>query len=317
MVAVAGCFFSAKNVLAASTFNYTLLESFPGFFTEGTVMTDLPKMILAIYKFGIWTIGIAGLLMITVGGIMYAGSAGNTSTATKAKGIITDALIGIAAAMSAYLFLYVINPDLTSLKINFTPASVDVSTFGGETGSGNPNPASGNCKSDAMLAKIREKSIQGKINACLTFALLNTESGCTANAQSPAGACGIAQLMEKTAKVDCATLKSNVDLSIQKGIEYLLSIKNSGKARGNINGNGVEVNQAVKDIYAGYNGGLGCLNPPVDCNASMKNSYGNPYVRWDCPINPGGYTETVKATARFLESYRACTTDATIQSKLK
>ena len=125
IVAMAIVFLNAKNVLAASTFNYTLLESFPGFFTEGTVMTDLPKMILAIYKFGIWTIGIAGLFMITVGGIMYAGSAGNTSTATNAKGIITDALIGIAAAMLAYLFLYVINPDLTNLNINFTAVNVD------------------------------------------------------------------------------------------------------------------------------------------------------------------------------------------------
>jgi len=124
IVAVAIVFFSTKNVLAASTFNYTLLESFPGFFTEGTVMTDLPKMILAIYKFGIWTIGIAGLFMITIGGIMYAGSAGNTSVATNAKGIITDALIGIAAAMIAYLFLYVINPDLTNLNIAFTPIGI-------------------------------------------------------------------------------------------------------------------------------------------------------------------------------------------------
>jgi hypothetical protein len=140
VVAMAIVFFSAKNVLAASTFNYTLLESFPGFFTEGAVMTDLPKMILAIYKFGIWTIGIAGLLMITVGGIMYAGSAGNTATATKAKGIITDALIGIAAAMSAYLFLYVINPDLTNLKINFTAVKVEETTG---TGLSTPGTAAG------------------------------------------------------------------------------------------------------------------------------------------------------------------------------
>ncbi|KKQ00229.1 MAG: hypothetical protein US09_C0017G0016 [Candidatus Moranbacteria bacterium GW2011_GWD1_36_198] len=39
--------------------SYTLLESFPGFFQGGKEMTDLPTMILAIYKFGIWTVGIA------------------------------------------------------------------------------------------------------------------------------------------------------------------------------------------------------------------------------------------------------------------
>jgi hypothetical protein len=128
---------------SAKNFNYTLLESFPGFFTEGAVMTDLPKMILAIYKFGIWTIGIAGLLMITVGGIMYAGSAGNTATATKAKGIITDALIGIAAAMSAYLFLYVINPDLTNLNIKFTAVNVDIITEAADTSAESAGTLSG------------------------------------------------------------------------------------------------------------------------------------------------------------------------------
>jgi hypothetical protein len=312
VVAMAIVFFSAKNVLAASTFNYTLLESFPGFFTEGAVMTDLPKMILAIYKFGIWTIGIAGLLMITVGGIMYAGSAGNTATATKAKGIITDALIGIAAAMSAYLFLYVINPDLTNLKINFTPVSVDVATFGGSTGVGNPEPLSGDCRADAMLAKIKAAS-QGKMDPCLTFALLNTESRCTPNAQSGAGACGIAQLLPTTAGVSCATLKRNVDLSIQKGIAYFLS--NQSKIRGNLSAGGISTSQAVEDLYAGYNGGAGALGASKTCTTGVNN-FGFPYKIWDCPQNPG-YRETRIASPRFLASYIACKNDATIQGKLK
>ena len=104
---------------------YQLLESFPGFFSKNQKAPDFPTMILAIYKFGIWTVGIAGLFMLTVGGFMYMASAGNNSTATSAKGIITDALLGIVAALGAYLFMYVINPDLTSLKISLT--SVEIS----------------------------------------------------------------------------------------------------------------------------------------------------------------------------------------------
>ncbi|NTV41382.1 MAG: C40 family peptidase [Candidatus Moranbacteria bacterium] len=129
----------ASAASSARLFQYTLLESVPGFFTGGTVMTDLPAMILAIYKFGIWTIGISGLFMITIGGIMYAGSAGNTAAADSAKRIITDALIGIAAAVLAYLFLYLINPDLTRISINFTAVNVDEYT---ETG--------GNVEADKM-----------------------------------------------------------------------------------------------------------------------------------------------------------------------
>ena len=301
---------------ASGSFQYTLLESLPGFFQAGKVMTDFPALILAIYKFGIWTIGICALFMITNGGGMYLGSAGNTSAATNAKGIIFDALIGVFAAMVAYLFLYVINPDLTTININFTAVNVDVSTFGGEVGVGNPTPASGNCKADAMLAKIKSAS-QGKLDPCLTFALLNTESGCTANAQSGAGACGIAQLMPATAGVSCETLKSNMDLSISKGVNYLASAISSGKIRGNINGSGYAINQAIKDAYAAYNGGLGCLSASNDCGSSMQNVYGYKYVKWDCPTNSGGYTETVKATARFLDSYNTCKGDQAIQSKLQ
>ena len=55
---------------------------------------------------------------------MYMASAGNTSTASSARGIITDSLIGIIAAMGAYLILYVINPDLTKINISFTPVEI-------------------------------------------------------------------------------------------------------------------------------------------------------------------------------------------------
>jgi hypothetical protein len=107
-----------RDVIAAEQFQYHLLESFPGFFNGGDVMTDFPGMILAIYKFGIWTVGIAGMFMLVIGGFMYMASAGNTATAGNAKNIIADSLLGIAAALGAYLIMYVINPDLT--KIDFS-----------------------------------------------------------------------------------------------------------------------------------------------------------------------------------------------------
>lgn len=122
-----GCFllavFFIEPVFAAER-QYILLESFPGFFEAGKAMTDLPNMILAIYKFGIWTVGIAGLFMLVVGGFMYMASAGNTSTAGNARGIIADALLGIVAALGAYLILYVINPDLTRLNLTLTQVRI-------------------------------------------------------------------------------------------------------------------------------------------------------------------------------------------------
>ena len=301
---------------AASTtpFAYPLLESFPGFFNAGDKMTDLPTMVLAIYKFGIWIVGIAGLFMLVIGGFMYMSSAGNTSTASSAQKIITDALLGIVAALGAYLILYVINPDFTKINLSLTPVSV--ADFGGPLGMGNPNAESPGCTADAMLAQIKAAS-QGKMDPCLTFALLNTESGCTANAQSSAGACGIAQMLPNTAGSTCDALKGNVSLSISKGIQYFLS--NSGRIRGSISGGvsaGNSFAQATEDLYAGYNGGAGALNASVSC-AGQTNKFGFAYKAWDCTINPGGYIETQAASPRFLSSYLACNADANLQAKLK
>jgi hypothetical protein len=206
--------------------------------------------------------------------------------------------------------MYVINPDLTKIDIAFTRANV--SGFGGSTGTGNPNPASGNCKSDSMLSKIKSVS-QGQMDPCLTFALLNTESSCTVNVTSGAGACGITQLLPSTAGVSCDMLNSDIDLALSKGISYFLS--NSGIIRGSLSGSGNSFNQAVEDLYAAYNGGAGALAASSNCTTGT-NRFGFPYKKWDCNINPGGYVETQTAAPRFLNSYNTCKSDSNIQSKL-
>lgn len=118
--------FAVQNIAFAATagMKYKLLESLPGFYSAGSTMTDLPALILAIYKFGIWTVGIAGLFMLVIGGFWYMSSAGNTATASSAKGIIWDSIIGIIAALAAYLIMYVINPDLIKINIAFTPVEI-------------------------------------------------------------------------------------------------------------------------------------------------------------------------------------------------
>lgn len=96
----------------ATSYDYTPMENIPGFSKSG----DFVAYILSIYKFGIWGIGIAALLMIMIGGFMYITSAGNNASMEKAKGIITDAIIGILMALTAWLLLYIINPELVKIK---------------------------------------------------------------------------------------------------------------------------------------------------------------------------------------------------------
>jgi hypothetical protein len=94
---------------------YTPMEPIPG--TQEAVQADFPSYVDALYKFLIWTSGIAAFFMINVGGFMYFTAAGNASRAEKAKGIISDALLGLVAVLTAYLILYIINPNLVTIDL--------------------------------------------------------------------------------------------------------------------------------------------------------------------------------------------------------
>lgn len=95
---------------------YTPMEQIPG--TEGTTtINKFPAYVNAIYKFAVWSVGIAALLMISIGGFMYFTAAGNTSKMEGGKKIIADALYGLIAVMFAWVLLNVINPDLTNISL--------------------------------------------------------------------------------------------------------------------------------------------------------------------------------------------------------
>lgn len=103
-------------LVSRAAFTYTPLEKIPGSESSTSDVTDFYAYLSAIYKFGIWAIGIAALLMITIGGYMYITSAGNNTSMEKAKGVITDAIVGLVLALTAYLLLYIINPDLVKIQ---------------------------------------------------------------------------------------------------------------------------------------------------------------------------------------------------------
>lgn len=134
-------FFVGLLSVAHAQYDYKPLENIPG--SEGVV--DFPGFILGLYKFVIWAVGIAALLMITIGGFLYLTSeaSGNTAKVDTAKKIIQDALIGLFIALAAYLILFVINPDLVNIKINLQPISLrSGTTTPGTSGTGTGGPGS-------------------------------------------------------------------------------------------------------------------------------------------------------------------------------
>lgn len=115
---VIGSIFLLGNIshIQAATTEYVPLEPIPG--TQESGQKDFPGYVQAIYRFAIWTVGIAALLMISIGGFMYFTAAGNNSRMETAKKVIGDALFGLVAVMVAWLILNVINPDLTTIKLD-------------------------------------------------------------------------------------------------------------------------------------------------------------------------------------------------------
>lgn len=109
-----------------SGLNYQLLEKIPG--TSG-LGSDLPGYISAIYKVALIIVTLSAVLMLSVGGFMYLTSAGNTSSISSAKTVITDALIGLVIALSAWLVLFIINPDLVKVSLSTLPPVAGSQTY--------------------------------------------------------------------------------------------------------------------------------------------------------------------------------------------
>jgi hypothetical protein len=147
------CSFAVPTDVSAQ-YSYTPLEKIPGTDTNSGKMADY---IQAIYKFALWSVGIAAMFMLAIGGMMYLTSAGNTSQTSAAKKVIEDALVGLVLAFIAWLILYVINPDLVKVNLNFSAAGISTVTTAatsttGTDGTATPTSGTGTAGSCNGLA---------------------------------------------------------------------------------------------------------------------------------------------------------------------
>ena len=115
-------------------------------FLPNTANGDLGGLLTAIYYFLLGLVGISALIMFVWGGIEYM-LAGDKDPG-KAKERMKNAVYGLVLALTSYLILYTINPDLVSkLNINLNPITPQQRTDGGPPGTstttanGGPSPA--------------------------------------------------------------------------------------------------------------------------------------------------------------------------------
>lgn len=78
---------------------------------------DLATYLEAIFSFLVWGTIILAMLMIIIGGFYYLSSAGNASRASEGKDRIKWAILGLVLALSSYVILSFINPDLVRPKL--------------------------------------------------------------------------------------------------------------------------------------------------------------------------------------------------------
>jgi hypothetical protein len=74
------------------------------------------QYIAAIYKYAIGIVGILAGIMIVVGGLLWLTAGGAADRVSTAKSFIESALVGLVIALTSYLLLYAINPNLVGFE---------------------------------------------------------------------------------------------------------------------------------------------------------------------------------------------------------
>lgn len=80
--------------------------------TTSRPAADVPGYLTHLYQWFLGFVGIAALLGIVIGGVMYMFAGANITKVDAARGWITNAFVGILIAAFSYLLLKTINPDL-------------------------------------------------------------------------------------------------------------------------------------------------------------------------------------------------------------
>src|SRR3989344_6396722 len=113
--------FSIFNVVfAQDSATYKLIEPLPGI----QEVKDFPDFVTRFIPFLLAFAALAAFVQIVFGGILRATSGGNPTAIGDANDRIWQAILGLVLALSAYLILNTINPDLVSLKFFVQPVKI-------------------------------------------------------------------------------------------------------------------------------------------------------------------------------------------------
>lgn len=74
------------------------------------------EYISGVYQYAVGIAGIAAVIVLMIGGIIWLVSGGDASKITQSKELIVGSISGLILLLCSYMILYEINPDLTKFK---------------------------------------------------------------------------------------------------------------------------------------------------------------------------------------------------------
>jgi hypothetical protein len=107
----------------AQSKDYVPLAPLPGTLTMGTGETNLQTYLPGIFKLAVGLATVFAVLMIVIGGFQYM-STDAIQGKSAGKERIKNAVFGLVLVIGAWLILYTINPNLLTLNLNITSATV-------------------------------------------------------------------------------------------------------------------------------------------------------------------------------------------------
>lgn len=111
-------------ILAASA----SIESFIGAADSVPKNPDVVSIVIDFYNFALMAAGGLAMGAIIYGALLYTISSGNSGKQSEAKEWITQALLGMALLLSAYLFLGTINKNIINPTLTITPTTKSMLT---------------------------------------------------------------------------------------------------------------------------------------------------------------------------------------------
>lgn len=124
-------------VIPQTVFAITIPESQQ---IPGVKYTNLSEFLSSLYIWGISIVGVLTFAQLVRGGLMYMVS-GAVDQKSAAKGIITDALIGLALALTSFLILNFVNPKIAEVEeVKLEPVEMLETPTTGEAEGGEGGP---------------------------------------------------------------------------------------------------------------------------------------------------------------------------------